>query len=629
MPSPARASIFHAVWCRLDPPSLLLTRENPTMKEREVGLQLLAQARQRLEQGDAIVAAKIAERASDVLSEAADQSGACAALAVAGHGRMRAGELTAAQTLFESLVALAERFHLVAQALAARTDLGALLELAGQFDAALALHQELLDLCREAGDELGLANAAGNVGRLLTRAMQLQEAEVLLNESLRGFTAAQHALGQANAHICLGDLCRGQGRKDEAEAHFTNAVHLSQEGGAPPLHAVALLNLGHLLRDKSDHEAALEAFSSSAILCEGLHDAQGIARARLAEGLVLADLSMPDEALASFESAERAFVELGQPGGALAAAVNKAAVQCRTGALIEGKKVLERAHIILRDAGDPRARIEVSLALVEVHLALGDAGAAERLLGDLDVEALDARLQLKARMIESRLAMRALLLHDASRLMTDLKLTDFTPWERFSRLLVDAEVALLRQAPELQSLIDEMSALADEELTDREVAAARSLSAQAALWRGDVSEARQHYLRARALWRTLGEPMAESQSQAALWWIDLLNGEPLHPGEVQQLEDEVRQRGQIDQADVLACLGALASKARVGFEADAVDDEVLTFVAPLVHRGNRLGAAICLAFAAAVTSSDELRDQAADLAVGTQLSPPQLGRWAR
>ena len=177
-------------------------------------------------------------------------------------------------------------------------------------------------------------------------------------------------------------------------------------------------------------------------------------------------------------------------------------------------------------------------------------------------------------------------------------------------------------------MLQEIQGLADGQLTDREVAAAKFLSAQAALWRGDLDLARRSFLGARALWRALREPLAESQSQAALWWIDLLRDEPPHPGEVRQAEAEARDRGQADQADMLACIAAVAASVDASPEADDVEDELLTLVAPLVHRGHRLGAAVCLSMAAAVTSSEALREHAAELAVGTELAPPKLGRWA-
>ena len=611
------------------------------MDDREVAIALMSSAQERMVEGELTVAAKLAERARDLFIEAEDAKSACGAAAIAGHARMRSGDLASARAAFEWVRTEASERGLVAQEISAATDLGALMELGGDLDGALMLHRIILERSREQSDPMGTANAAGNVGRLLTRLLRHDEAESLLQESLLGFEALGHEAGQANAHICMGDLRRADGKNAEAEVHFERASELTRSEEFAPLRAMALLNIGHLRRERGDLAAGLEAFAASAKIAESLGDVQGIARARLAEGMALADRAEPEEALACFEQAEAAFVEMGQPGAALAASVNKAAVQCRLGKLREGQQLLESALTVLTHIGDTRAVQEVSFALCEVALGLGDAGRAEGLLAETQqlttdaedgAEILGPRLQLRARLIESRLAMRSLLFEQgaaAAQLPAEL---EPTPGERFAVDLVQAELAVLSGDSSAETRIDGLEALADATVSPREIVAARVMRGQHQLWMGRLDLARPTYLRVRSLWRELHEPIPEMQAQAALWWIDLLSGEVPTLGEARMLEADARASGLIDTADALACLATtieLVAGRRVGADGVAGPDRVIAAVAPLILRGNRLSAAVALALAAGATGEPRLRDEAASIADQSRLSPPNAGSWRR
>ncbi|MCO4762240.1 MAG: tetratricopeptide repeat protein [Myxococcales bacterium] len=612
------------------------------MEEREVAIALVESARERLSAGELTLAAKLADRARDIFIEVSEAKSACGAAAVAGHARMRGGDLAGARAAFEWVKAEAQERGLVPQELSASTDLGALMELGGDLEGALALHQDILSKCRFHADEVGTANAAGNVGRLLTRMVRHDEAEGLLQESLDRFQTLGHNAGQANAHICLGDLRRAVGESAQAEVHFERASELTDAAELAPLRAMALLNIGHLRRERGDLAGALGSFTSSAGLAESLGDAQGVARARLAEGMVLADRAEPQEALDCFEQAESAFVEIGQPGAALAASVNKAAVQCRLGKLKEGQEVLESARTVLSHIGDQQAVHEVGFALCEVALGLGDAGRAEALLAETPTEDLGARLQLRGQLVSARLAMRGLLFEQSAAAAVLPDELDATPGERFAVDLVQAELAILSGAPDAEHRVDALEALADATVSPRELAAARGLRGQFQLWTGQLTLARPTYLRVRALWRELHEPIPEMQAQAALWWIDLLAGEVPSAGEARVVESEAREIGLVDLADSIACLASaidaitardVALGHRLGGpgqgDSKVHADSVLDAAAPLIFRGNRLAAAVALTLAAGATGEPALRDRVVKLAGHSRLTPINAGSWRR
>lgn len=595
------------------------------MAERDVGVELFKQAEQRAAAGDTAVAARLASRARDVLMDAQDPDSACAAASLEAHIHMRSGDLASANAAIDWALAEAEQRGLISRQLSALSDKGALLEMVGDLSAAVAAHRQVLDVQRTIDNPLGVAAATGNVGRLLTRLLRADEASALLDESLRLYREADNEPGVINALICIGDLERGRGELQAAEAAFGQAIDRCTDGRFAPLRAVALLNYGHILRDRGRAEEAIEAFGDSRVLSTHVGDLRGVARARLAEAMALADSQTPARSLEAFTEAEQAFLTIGQPAGALAATVNRSAVLCRVGRLTEGRDGLAHARTLLLRMGDEQAALEVGLALAEVEIALGRIGAAEGLVAELDAAAGGPRLALRKGLISARLSLRAGLLADARDQLERSLVPEASLGERFACDLFGVELAILSGDPRAAEGLAALLETADPTDQPREYAAARGTNGQFELWRGDLALAEASYAEAVGRWEALGERLAVLQSSGGLWRARALAGRPPAAEEVQAAADELRELG---AADMAASMGTLARSLAAARDVGAGGDPSLGAAAvaeavfELLRSGNRVAAIIELATAATLTGSAALEAEVRTLLDATDLCPP-------
>ncbi len=599
------------------------------MAERDVGVELYKEAETRLAAGEVAMAARLCIRARQVLLTSEDMDGACAAAALEGHLHLRSGKLAEARECIDWVEHEAQEHELTGRYLSALTDKGALLEMVGDLDGAVQVHQQTLETQRRVGDPLGVATAAGNVGRLLTRLLQPDEAKELLLESLTLFRQEDSESGVVNALICLGDLERAAGQLDAAEEAFVEAVERAHSDQLAMLRAVAQLNYGHILRDRGQAAAALEALHASLEISKTIGDLRGVARARLAQALALADSSTPEASLEAFVEAEQAFISIGQPAGAIAATVNHSAVLCRIGNLVEGRAGLEVARTTLVEAGDQRAALEVGLALADVYLAMGDAAAAENLLDELEPEQGGARLVLRKALVSARMSLRAGLLGDARRLVDAARMDELSASDHFAMGLHDAEVAILAGEPEAPELLADLLTRADPDEHPREYAAARMANGQYEFWRGELDLAEASYREALGRWQEIGEALPILFAHGAIWRTEALAG---RPPPAAPAHDAVTTLADHQAADAAASMRALATTLATahGVELAEPDDEgagpdaIAAAVFPLISSGNRLAATIELAFAATVTGDAMLTDEARRLFASSEVAPP---RW--
>ncbi|GEM_PF-2739720 len=598
------------------------------MAESAVGVELFKVAEERANAGEIEVAIRFAERAREVFVEADEADGSCAAGSLEGRLRLQIGDVVNAEQCFAWARDEARAHDLTERFLAATTELGALHELTGDLDASLRCHNEALQAYQQLDHKVGTANSLGNVGRLLTRMGKGEDAARMLSESHRLFDEAGEAPGAANALICLGDLARSEARLQDARSHFEAASALCDDPRATILRGVALLNLGYVMRDLGDHDGAYKYFVQSRGVSHAIGDAQGVARARLGEAMVMADSTDPRASIAAFEEAEAAFVKIGQPPAALAATVNRAAVLCRVGRLVEGRDALTYAREILRQVGDLRGMTEVTLALCEVSIALGFADEADRLLDESDAGAFGARLALRQQMLAARMHLRRGEGPAAIRLTQDVELEEYSFAEQFAVRLFQAELATIARHDETADaiyadLIDQL----DPAARPREHAATLMGRALFAMWSGDFAAARRRYESAAEQWADLGEPMPQLQCRLALCRVDALENMP----DVERIEAITAELRDVEAADAIDSALATGASMRMqtvklgsGRYVGTDVDDVLLHIHALQARRNQLAAFGELAFAWAVTRDGILADEFLDLAAAYAIPHPEF-----
>jgi tetratricopeptide (TPR) repeat protein len=593
--------------------------------ERAVAVELFRQASSRLHQGQLLVAARLSERARDVFQGIGDAEGACASASQLGRVRLRQGRLDDAHACFAWAREEAARRGLQARELAALTELGALHELSGQLPQAVAIHREVLERQRQRDDNLGIAIAAGNVGRLLPRlaprhhegqdpAQALQDdARALLDEARQRFEVGGSVPGVANTWICLGDLERAAGRLDAAELAFAQVVERTREG-QPGLHALALLNLGHVQRDRGQVTEALATFTTSATVAAGIGDRQGMARARLALTMLGADSRPLHETEADFASVEADFRALGQPAGALTAAVNRAAILCRLGQLPEGRRLLETGRSQLESQGDRLATLEVTLALADIALTQGDTERLEALLATAPVDKCPPRLLVRRKVLEIRRLVRSLALDPAEALLATVDDAVLSASESLGVALQRAEIRTLRGHPESRAGL--VALAGRENLGPREALSIQSALAADAFWRGDLRDAAAGAALALEEWQARSEPLSLASVACLRFRVALLRDDAPEPA---TLDQALTHALAAEARDLAASVRLLQAIARRDGEAVRQEREVLQ------AHGHRGAALIGTLLAAQVLADRDLAGEAAAMLASVAVAAP--GWW--
>lgn len=609
------------------------------MAESQVGLELFRVAEKRAASGDIAVAARFAERAREVFDDADEHDAKCAAGSLEGRLRLQSGDLATAESVFRWVRQEAVQHQLAERALAASTELGALYEMTGDLQRSLGCHQDVLQQYRDLDNTVGTANALGNVGRLLTRLGKPTDAGRQLAEALGLFEDAGQQAGAVNARICLGDLARSQGQLTVAKEHFERAVLDCTDPRANVLLAVALLNLGHTQRDLGDRDLAVANFAKSRRIAEDLGDKQGIARAHLGEAMVLADSTDPRSSIVAFEEAEAAFLAIGQPPSALAATVNRAAVLCRVGRLLEGRDALVHARDLLRSMGDTRGCTEVGLALCEVLIALGNMDEVDAILEESAAEPHGPRLQVREKMIRVRLLIRSGQVGEAAALYDSVVDIELSAAEQFALDLIGAELeVLLGHGVAADALFAALVDTSDAVSSARERAAVLMGRALSAMWSGDIEAAHRRYDSAAGYWQDLGEPMPRMQCELGRLRAAALLGD-LRPDSVEEIAAGLRSIGAIDAAEAAMCCAFVMDAAHKRAAAtgsnnldDAAQDpgdEVMRRAAVLIGRGNKIAAFSELCFATALLDDDELANELLDLTTKLGVAVPDFVSRAR
>lgn len=583
------------------------------------------------------MAGRLAERARDLFMQSGEPAGACGAASMRGRIFLRQGKPEDAQTCFRWARQEAARRGLQGRELTAMTELGALYELAGDLQAAIATHREVLDRQRTRDDNLGIAVAAGNVGRLLPRLAPRgvdgpnplnEDARALLLEATRRFEVAESVPGMVNAWICLGDLERAAGHLDLAEAAFRQVADKAR-GGLPLLHAVAELNLGHVLRDRGQISEALAAFAISRQAAQAAGDRQGVARARLATAMSLADDQPLATSEAEFASIEAEFQAIGQPGGVLLAAVNRAALLGRLGRLAEAWALLQAARQQLQGQGDRLGALEVSLAMAELALTMGDEPEARKWLDAVADAQCPPRLRIRRMLLETRLHVRRLELGKAAAVLATLAEQDIaSAAERFGIALATCELATLQLDPSVPARLAELQQASA--LSPREATAVRAAIAADAFWRGDLQTARTLALAAAAEWRERGEPLPCIQALALAWRSQRLCAEPVLHADILAAVEVAKTAGARDTQTGLELLAATVGPPDL--EPATLDHRcepaILSFIAALRASGHEAAALVGVLVAATSKNDMELHRYASDRLAASEAAAPVWWRQA-
>jgi tetratricopeptide (TPR) repeat protein len=152
------------------------------------------------------------------------------------------------------------------------TRLGQLRRLNQRLRASLDAHELALQVAREAGEPLLLAEAHYHLGRAQRDAHQYPAAVEHLQEALRLLEEAPAGDGErlsAAAHNALGRVADDQGELAEARKYLERAVEISRAGNRTGPLADHLHDLGNLYRASGMPDAALACYEEALALLAG------------------------------------------------------------------------------------------------------------------------------------------------------------------------------------------------------------------------------------------------------------------------------------------------------------------------------------------------------------------------
>ncbi|MEU8639481.1 BTAD domain-containing putative transcriptional regulator [Amycolatopsis sp. NPDC048633] len=205
---------------------------------------------------------------------------------------------------------------------------------------------------------------------------RLTEAAAAAAERLRLVRASGDRAAEASALARLGAVHGMLGRYPDAVRLYRQALTLARETGSHAVAALVWSNLSNAQEVLGSFEDALTSASRARAIRDELGDGDGAILAAAQQGLVLARLDRPVEALEVAEKAVRAAVERGYAFGEAWSRIDGAEVLLAAGCPERAHDHAERACAILARLNHPLLLAMAANSLGSAARALGDPAAA-------------------------------------------------------------------------------------------------------------------------------------------------------------------------------------------------------------------------------------------------------------
>jgi tetratricopeptide (TPR) repeat protein len=255
----------------------------------------------------------------------------------------------------------------------ALNELGAMLDLAGDYPRATAALEAALGIYRDLGDEVGQANALSNLAVVHRRIADHTAAAEAAEAALDIYCRVGDQRGQAGALHVLGTVQHVIGDFPGAALTLEAALNIHRNLGDPLGQADDLNDLGFVRRRTGNYAGAADALEAALGMHRDLGDQLGQARAVLHLGAVYRETGHYPAATAALEEAVAIHRDLGNRNGQAVALGYLGSVRRMTGDYAGAAQALEESLDICRGTGARGGEAD----------SLNEMGALHRVCGDL------------------------------------------------------------------------------------------------------------------------------------------------------------------------------------------------------------------------------------------------------
>jgi predicted ATPase len=273
-----------------------------------------------------------------------------------------------------------------------RTILGVARSCRGELEAAERELEHALSARRRQNDLIGTAHSLANLGAVAIERGRLDEAVERFEAALELEEKLEHGPGIAEAAAQLARALRSRGDLERAIGLSRRALAIWEKTGDAEGQVATWNDLGSLHDALGEYGRALDCFRAAARRNERMGEAREQARALNGEAIILARAGAiaPGEAqaqealrLASLHSIKREEARAYRTLSRLALA---------RGALDEAEQLAQCAHVLYDRLGSRREAIQVTFDVVKACSQREDHAIAERLLAEVEKDALSLGL---------------------------------------------------------------------------------------------------------------------------------------------------------------------------------------------------------------------------------------------
>ncbi|MGH2613707.1 MAG: ATP-binding protein [Thermomicrobiales bacterium] len=241
------------------------------------------------------------------------------------------GDYEQATTLHEQALELRRQAGDRQGVAASLTNLGIIASIQGNYRRAAELHKQSLALWQELGDEPGIASALYELGSLTLNRGNYGRARTLLQQSFNLFRDLGDVPGQAIVLESLGIHAFHNGDYEGAASHYEKGLELWRNLEDSRMIAHSLSNLGEAMYNQGDHSRANSLLNEALLLYKELGETRGKAFVLYQLGILAAARDDASQAALLFGESVALRQQLGEDPAIIESLEGLASVACLRG----------------------------------------------------------------------------------------------------------------------------------------------------------------------------------------------------------------------------------------------------------------------------------------------------------